>query len=211
MALSLALAGGDGFAEVAKRSDVPQKPFVATFPTDVDRARSFAIEFKPLDAALGRYAVGISYLLAEHHAVFVTPHLYYASLGTSDLFDGFGLEAGYRYFVRATGMEGPFFGGGAGYGQYRYRDYADTCDVASCPVVSDSRHSRFTAMAELGWQWLFGPFVLAAGFGAEYRSIDNDEHYPGSPPFEATDRTWLNFIFGSGLRPRVGSTLGVAF
>ncbi len=205
--IAIALLSGDGLARVATHRELPSKPFTASYPVEGERFRNLAIEIYPVGFVIGRYALGIEYMLTTHHALTLAPHISYTLLGRSDLLNGVGAELGYRYFFRTTaGPDGFFVGGAFTFGHYRYYDYADvSCGAPTCPLVFNDDKLQFGGALESGFQALMGPLLLGVGGGVEVRASEKEF------TFEPASAQVLNLVIGSGIRPRVFVTMGAAF
>ncbi len=205
--VALALLSGDGLAHVATQREQSPRPYTASYPVEGERFHNLVIETYPIGFAIGRYAIGIEYMVTTHHAITLSPHVQYTLLGRSDLLDGVGGEFGYRYFFRTTaGSDGFFVGAAFTVGHYRYRDYADvSCGAPTCPYVFNADQLRFGGALEGGYQALMGPLLLGVGAGVELRVATKEF------AFEPASVEVLNLVIGPGIRPRVFITVGVAF
>jgi hypothetical protein len=166
--------------------------------------RSIAIELNPLGFAIGRYTMDLEYVAAPHHAVHLTPVGYYAVPGNSDLFQGFGVEAGYRWYSGANGPEGFFLGGSFLVGGYEY--IHTTSSTSPLDVPDDTQFVSLGGAIDGGFQWVgLGNFAIGGGVGVQY-TIDTS-----TPHFEYANHPWHDLLYGAGLRPRVLLSIGTAF
>jgi hypothetical protein len=166
--------------------------------------KSVALQGNPLDLIIGRFSADLEYLPDVHHALHLSPHTYYALPGTDDELDGFGTEAGYRYYFGTYGPHGLFMGASFLFGQYHYV-HISSYDPSLDPP-DDTHYYSFGGALDVGWQAIvLGNFAVGAGGGVQYTYFDKQPH------FEYAHHPWHDLLYGSGLRPRVLVALGAAF
>jgi hypothetical protein len=166
--------------------------------------RSIDLQANPLGIVVGRYSLDLEYLPAPHHAVHLTPVGYYAIPATADFFQGFGAEAGYRWYSGSDGPEGIFVGGSFLIGGY---EYAHT--PASPSPLDPADDTQFVSVGgaiDAGFQWVaLGNFAFGAGAGVAYTATTQQ------PRFGYANHSWEDLVYGSGFRPRLLLSVGTAF
>jgi hypothetical protein len=174
---------------------------------DIDEGepfRSIGILGEPLAIALGRYALDLEYLPAPHHAIHLTAVGYYALPGPTDTFQGFGGEAGYRWYSGNHGPEGFFVGGSFLLGGYEYAHTTPNPSPVDLPY--STQFVSVGGAIDAGFQWIFfGNFAVGAGAGVQY-TVDTTP-----PQFSSVNYSWQKLIYGPGVSPRVLVSIGTAF
>ncbi len=166
--------------------------------------KAVAVQGNPLGVAIGRFSADLEYLPDVHHALHVSPHAYYALPGTDDEIDGFGLEAGYRYYTGEHGPHGLFAGASFLFGQYRYWHPSSFGPAIDPP--DDTRYYAYGGAIDVGWQAIvLGNFAVGVGAGVQYTAFSDQPH------FEYARHPWHDLFYGSGLRPRALLSVGAAF
>jgi hypothetical protein len=166
--------------------------------------KSVALQGEPLAVIIGRFSADLEYLPDAHHALHLSPHTYYAFPGKDDELDGFGAEVGYRFYTGAHGPHGLFMGASFLFGQYHYVHVSTYGPPLDPP--DDTHYYSFGGALDVGWQSIvLGNFAVGAGAGVQYTSFTTQ------PTFEYVHHPWHDFVYGSGLRPRVLLALGAAF
>ncbi len=203
--LGLVLAASTLVSTSRARAEEP-----SWFVPEGERTKTLALEMNPLGIIIGRFGANIEYMLAPHHAVVISPHYYFAFPGVADLFDGPGIEAGYRYYTGQNGPIGWFLGGSLSFGNYHYRHMADvairTIDNVTLDGPVDKSWQSIGAAVDAGYQILVRDhIVLGAGLGVEYK------YYTQDPSFEYLSHARHELLYGSGLRPRLLAAAGGVF
>jgi hypothetical protein len=174
---------------------------------DIDEGepfRSIDIQLNPIGIVVGRYTLDLEYLPAPHHAVHLTPVGYYAVPASMDTFQGFGAEAGYRWYSSANGPEGIFVGGSFLIGGFEYAH--STANPSTLDPADDTQFVSLGGAIDAGFQWVpLGNFAFGAGAGVAYTV------YTEQPRFNYANHSWEDLVYGSGLRPRVLLSVGTAF
>lgn len=174
---------------------------------DIDEGapfRSIVIQGEPLAIAIGRYALDLEYLPAPHHAVHLTAVGYYALPGPTDTFQGFGAEAGYRWYAGNSGPEGFFVGGSFLLGGYEYAHTTPNASTVNLPY--STQFVSVGGAIDAGFQWVvLGNFAVGAGAGAQY-TVDTTP-----PQFGPVSHAWQALMYGPGVSPRVLLSIGTAF
>jgi hypothetical protein len=166
--------------------------------------RSIDIQANPLGVVVGRYSLDLEYLPAPHHAVHLTPVGYYAIPATADSFQGFGAEAGYRWYSGADGPEGFFVGGSFLIGGYEYAHTPMT--PSTLDPADDTQFLSIGGAIDAGFQWVaLGNFAIGAGAGVAYTATTQQ------PRFGYANHAWEDLVYGEGVRPRVLLSVGTAF
>lgn len=204
----LAFTAGDA------RADEPSSQPAAAAATgekpqpkdDADEVKHFSVELNPLGIAIGRYSLQGEYMLAKHHAVTLNPFFNHTpityTVNGKDIdggaLNGFGGEAGYRFYTGSKGANGFFIGPSVLFGSY----------TADPPGDSGGKSQSFTSIGgavDLGGQAIIGPgIVIGAGAGVQYTKTSEDVN---------TDNVNLApaAIAGGGVRPRFLLALGFSF
>jgi hypothetical protein len=174
---------------------------------DIDEGvafKSVAIQGNPLGIAIGRYSADLEYLPEPHHALHLTGLGYYALPGVDDQFDGFGAEAGYRWYSGTHGPHGLFLGASAVAGSYHYVHSTESPSPLDTP--DDTHFIALGGAIDAGWQAIvLGHLAVGVGAGAQY-TLDLD-----TPHFEYATHRWHDLFYGAGLRPRALLQVGAAF
>ena len=193
-----------GFYAAPARAEDP-----AWFIPEGKRPRTLALEVNPLAFVIGRYSFQLEYVFAPHHAFELSPHVYYALPGRDDEVDGIGTELGYRYYTKRDGPEGWFVGGSFAFGSYRYKHVAApyvTADHRLLDLYQDTSYASLGAAIDAGYQLLlYEHLAIGAGLGLSY-TVFTDH-----PRYETVSHAHQDFLYGSGLRPRVLLETGGAF
>ncbi len=186
---------------------LPALPARSALADDIDEGepfRSLGIQINPLGFAIGRYTLDLEYLPAPHHAVHLTPVGYYAIPGTSETFQGFGAEVGYRWYSGQDGPEGLFVGGSFLIGGYEY--VHTTPNPSALDVPDDTQFVSLGGAVDAGFQWVvLGNFAFGAGVGAQYTADTSQPH------FAYVQHARTDLLYGAGLRPRILLSVGTAF
>lgn len=181
----------------------PASPDKVKSDSAEDDIKHFSIELNPLAATIGRYSLTGEYVFSKHHAVTLTPVFTHApvtiTVNGKDVdggsLNGFGGEAGYRFYTGSAGANGFYIGP-----SFLFSSFSQSGGGGS----SDSFTSIGGAL-DLGGQAIVGPgIVLGGGFGLQYTATSKDIN---------TDNLNLAsaVIAGGGIRPRFLFTAGYSF
>jgi hypothetical protein len=179
------------------------------FVPEGEPMKNLALEANPLAIAVGRYSLTLEVMLAPHHAIEITPYVYFAVPAGNTEVDAYGGEIGYRYYTGRHGPEGWFLGGSLGFGAFEYQHIAPTVRRASDGLLLDdsvtTQYDQVSAAIDAGYQVILQEHVVVGvGAGVEYRYLTLD---PGFQPYDH-DAQWL--AYGPGFRPRLLFSMGGA-
>jgi hypothetical protein len=168
--------------------------------------RRLTLAINPMSALLGRYSVEAQVVPMKHLAITINPVFTHTSLladapdGQTQpkiaMLNGFGGEAGVRYYSGRGGAEGFFIGPSLIFSSNTRDD-----------VVGTSRsYLSYGGAVDLGGQVIVGPgIVIGGGAGLMYLTTNKDAGTKGVSP------TSLALAGADGLRPRLLFSVGYAF
>jgi hypothetical protein len=171
---------------------------------DAEDIKHISLELNPLGVAIGRYSIQGEYMLAKHHAVTLNPFFNHTpvtyTVNGKDIdggsLNGFGGEAGYRFYTGSRGANGFFVGPSFLFGAY------------SADAPGGAQSTSFTSVGgalDLGGQAIIGPgVVIGAGAGLQYTKTSKDlntDNLNAAP----------SAIAGGGFRPRFLLAVGYSF
>jgi len=204
----LAFTAGDARAD--EPAGQPAAPTAGEKPQpkdDADEIKHFSIELNPLGVAIGRYSLQGEYMLAKHHAVTLNPFFNHTpvtyTVNGKDIdggaLNGFGGEAGYRFYTGSKGANGFFVGPSFLFGSY-------SADAPSgTPGGKSQSFTSVGGAVDLGGQAIIGPgIVIGAGAGLQYTATSEELNTDNLNVAPAA-------IAGGGIRPRFLLALGFSF
>ncbi len=179
------------------------------FVPEGEPMKTLALEANPLAIGVGRFSLTLEYMLAPHHAIEITPYIYFALPAANTEVDAYGGEIGYRYYTGKHGPQGWFLGGSLAFGAFTYQHNAPTVNRASDGLLLDesvtTQYDQISAAIDAGYQMILQEHVVVGvGAGVEYRYLTLD---PDFQPYDH-DGQWL--VYGPGFRPRLLFSMGGA-
>jgi hypothetical protein len=179
------------------------------FVPEGEAMKTIALEANPLAIAVGRYSMNLEYMIAAHHAIVISPYIFFAVPGANTEVDAYGGEIGYRYYTGKHGPEGWFLGGSVAFGTFTYQHNAPTVNRASDGLLLDesvnTEYDSIGGAVDAGYQVLLQEHVVVGlGAGIEYRYLTLE---PDFQPYDHADQ-WL--VYGPGFRPRLLFSMGGA-
>jgi Protein of unknown function (DUF3575) len=179
------------------------------FVPEGEPMKSIAIEANPLAIAIGRFSMNLEYMVAPHHAVEISPYVFFAVPGANSEVDAYGGEIGYRYYTGKYGPEGWFLGGSLAFGTFTYQHNAPTVTRASDGLLLDgsvnTEYDSLGGAIDAGYQIILQEHVVVGlGAGVEYRYLTI------GPDFQPYDHTSQWLLYGPGFRPRLLFSMGGA-
>jgi hypothetical protein len=221
----LAALGAGAVTFVTRGALAMDLPFTDTGKPAVDNDKIIIVGVQPLAALITqRFGVQLGIKIAEHHRFTLTPYyVYFVSRDwlalingdttqTVDHIQGPGIELGYHYRTsplgRSKSAAARVFGGPSAIVSQYVLTRGDLDSKSGVEKLEPGvPYSRRGFAFDLGLEGTVLPvFYLSIAFGLEYawtsKSFDSAPH----PPLATT--TWL---YGEGLRPRVGGAVGFTF
>jgi hypothetical protein len=179
------------------------------FVPEGEPMKTLALEANPLAIGIGRFSMTLEYMLAPHHAIEISPYVFFAVPSANTEVDAYGGEIGYRYYTGKHGPEGWFLGGSFAFGTFDYQHNAPTVNRASDGLLLDesvnTQYDSIGGAIDAGYQLLLQEHVVVGlGAGVEYRYLTLD------PNFQPYDHGSQWFVYGPGFRPRLLFSMGGA-
>ena len=127
---------------------------------------------------------------------------FYLEKGFGDSYDFSFLGRGYFRFDIAKGLQGEI---GAGYGQYKGKDFADLYNVAKAKYVTDIIPIDFRFLISLKETEKWNPYVFIGGGGLHYdlKSYEKPNAYGFQNPQEAIEEEGWTAIVPAGFGAKV--------
>jgi hypothetical protein len=179
------------------------------FVPEGEPMKTIAVEANPLAIAVGRFSMNLEYMVARHHAIILSPYIFFAVPAASTEVDAYGGEIGYRYYTGKYGPEGWFVGGSLAFGAFDYQHNGATVNRASDGLLLEeavnTSYDSVGGAVDAGYQFLLHEHVvLGVGAGVEYRYLTL------GPDFQPFDHSGQWLVYGPGFRPRLLFSMGGA-